>query len=219
MARSLARRLLDLAVDATVSVFCGYHSRRRFFLQYERTLIGDARMGDKIKIVGRLRGNGPPSSAPLSGVTCLCYQTVVQLADGEAWGKKIWAERWPDLFVDDESGSVLIRTLTAAVSLAEMRTGWVHDPPPFATRRETVGRFLDDYALENHALPERVGAKYPVRYREVVLREGDRVAVIGRPLIELDPTARGVLRGPATRVAFADEPGETIVSNEPDVWS
>ena len=98
MARSPARRLLDLAVDATVSAFYGYHSRRRFFLQHERTLIEDARIGDRIKIVGRLRGNGPPSSAPLSGVTCLFYQTVVQLADGEGWGKKVWAERWPDVF-------------------------------------------------------------------------------------------------------------------------
>jgi hypothetical protein len=218
MARSPTRRLLDLAVDATVSAFCGYHSRRRLFLQHERTLIRDARMGNRIKIVGQLRGNGPPSSAPLSGVTCLCYQTVVQLSEGEAWGKKIWAEQWPNLFVDDESGSVLIRMLTAEMSLVEMRTGWVHDPPPFAARRESVGRFLDGYALDNHVLSERVSAKQSVRYKEVVLREGDRVAVIGRPLIELDPTARGVLRGPATRVAFADEPGESIVSNEPDVW-
>ena len=71
-----------------------------------------------------------------------------------------------------------------------------------------AGWFLERYAVPVNAV---------LLYREVVLKEGDRVAVLGRPRMELDPTARGDFRTPPTRIVF-DEPGQLLISDEPGVF-
>jgi len=54
------------------------------------------------------------------------------------------------------------------------------------------------------------------RYREFVLRGGDRVAVIGRAVREPDPTMPPAgLRQPAFRLVLGESPEGVIVSNEP----
>ena len=54
------------------------------------------------------------------------------------------------------------------------------------------------------------------RYREFVLRGGERVAVFGRAVREPDPTVLPAgLRQPAFRVVLGEPPEGVIVSNEP----
>ena len=63
--------------------------------------------------------------------------------------------------------------------------------------------------------PKKRGA----RFREVVLREGDRIAVLGKAVHEPDPTAFSVgLRQPALRVVLGEPPDGVIVSNEAGAW-
>jgi hypothetical protein len=65
-------------------------------------------------------------------------------------------------------------------------------------------------------VPKKRGA----RYREVVLREGDTVAVLGKAVQEPDPTAASVgFRQPALRVVLGELPDTAIVSNEPGACS
>lgn len=214
MGRSRARRLLYLAADAGVSLL-GYRSRRAAFLKYERTLIRDARMGQMVKIVGRLRGSGLEFRAPLTAAACLWYRTTVKSIDvggfvplAAFWfGRRIQEEESQDLLVEDESGLVVVRRGCARFSLVEMRSGWILERTALPGG-ETARWFLERYAVTV------AGA---IAYREVVLKEGAEVAVLGRPRIELDPAGRGGFRTPATRTVF-DEQGEIIVSNEPGVF-
>jgi hypothetical protein len=202
-------------------------------------LIRDARMGELVKVVGRLRGNGWEFKAPLSAASCLWYQAVVKTLDVPAVanaaflfgfpyalvafvpgfvsflarfpvGKTITEEESVDLFIDDKSGSAIVDARSARFSLVGMRTGWDGAWVADANigRAAAALRFLERYA---------VTAGGPVMYREAFLKEGDTVAVLGRPRMELDPTSHGDFRTPPTRIVF-DEPGQVLVSDEPGVF-
>ena len=113
-----------------------------------------------------------------------------------------------------------------------MRSSWCYEPPaPWdgatpppprtsggswrrtgtssATTRSILERMLSE-------APKKRGA----RYREVVLRHGDRVAILGEAVQEPDPTAVPAgLRQPVFRVVIGEPPDPGIVSNEPGAWS
>jgi hypothetical protein len=237
MATSPARRLLYRVADAGASLYGDYQSRRTEFLAHERTPIASARMGELVKVVGRLRGNGWEYKAPLSAKPCLWYRTVVKKFDVPAvpplvgaaapfaWpillpeivipalapvlarfklGKTITEEESVDLFLEDDSGSAVIDARSAQFSLVAMRSGWESD----SWQGDAAGRLLERYAVPPSG---------KLLYREVFLKEGDRVAVLGRPRTELDPTSHGDFRTPPTRIVF-DEPGQVLVSDEPGVF-
>ena len=231
MATSPGRRLLYGLADAGASVYGQFRSKRSAFLSHERTPIAGARMGELVKVVGRLRGNGWEYKAPLSATPCLWYRAAVKnleslpsflvLAGGYfsildilktsvarfTDGKAIAEEESVDLFLDDESGSAVVDARSAHFSLVSMRSGWTLAAPDVG-RGAAAGRFLERYAVTPNG---------QLMYREVFLKEGDTVAVLGRPRTELDPTARGDFRTPPTRIVF-DEPGQLLVSNEPGVF-
>ena len=63
-------------------------------------------------------------------------------------------------------------------------------------------------------------AKRAARYREFVLRPGDRVAVVGQAAQHPDPTAFPAGgRQPAIRVVLGEAPNAASISNLPGVWS
>ena len=97
-----------------------------------------------------------------------------------------------------------------------------------AATTENVRRFLDAHGHELHyhrrSILERmlIGGpkKRGARYREVVLREGDRVAVLGKAVQEPDPTVSSAgFRQPVFRVVLGEPPDPVIVSNEAGAWS
>jgi hypothetical protein len=226
-------RILGLVVDAAKTAFHGYPCREGTLFQYERTAIAKARMGEMVKIVGRLRATTTLFTAPLTGATCVWYRTIAQTWDGFLYSpRRIVEHKWQDFFVEDESGSALIRMQGAEVSLEEMRGSWCYEPPaPWDERgaaTENVRRFLAAHGFELHYFPrsilERMLTEVPkkrgARYREVVLREGDTVAVLGKAVQEPDPTAASVaFRQPALRVVLGELPDTAVVSNEPGACS
>jgi hypothetical protein len=227
-------RVFGLIVDVAKTAYHGYPCREGTLLQYRQTAIAQAGMGDTIKIVGRLRATSAKFTAPLTGATCVWYRTVVQTWDGFLYSpRRIIEHKWQDLVVEDESGSALIRMQGAEISLHAMRAPWGYDPPaPWDERRaattENLQRFLAAHGHElryhQRSILERMLSEVPkqrgARYREVVLREGERVAVLGKAVHEPDPAAHSVgSRQPAVRVVFGDAPDAVIVSNEPGVWS
>jgi hypothetical protein len=231
---SETNRVLGLIVDAAKTVYHGYPCREGTLFQHQRTSIAEARMGETIKIVGRLRATAAPFTAPLTGATCVWYRTVAQTWDGFLYSpRRIIEHKWQDFFVDDESGSALVRMQGAEVSLEEMRAPWCFEPPaPWDERStattENVRQFLAAHGFElryhRRSILERMLTEFPkkrgARYREVVLREGDRVAVLAKAVHEPDPNASSIgLRAPALRVVLGDAPEAAIVSNEPGACS
>jgi hypothetical protein len=234
MSASDGRRMLGWFVDAAKTAFHGYSCREGTLLQYRRTPIARARMGETVKIIGKLRASADAFTAPLTGATCLWYQTIAQTWDGFLYSPRHIVERkCQDLFVDDDTGSALIRMQRAEVSLEQMRTAWSYEPPPPWDERsiattENVRRFLAAHGFELRYYPRsileqmltEVPKKRAARYREVVLREGDRVAVLGQVVREPDPTASpDGFRQPVVRVVFGEPPDDVIVSNEAGAWS
>ena len=234
MSRPDGSRVFGLVVDTLKTAFHGYACREGTLLQYRRTPISRARMGETVKIVGRLRASAPAFTAPLTGATCIWYRTVAQTWDGFLYSpRRITEHKFQDVFVDDDTGSALIRMQAAEVSLEEMRARWCYEPPaPWDDMNnaatENVRRFLAAHGFElryhRRSILERMLTEVPkkrgARFREVVLREGDTVAVLGKAVHEPDPTAASVgFRHPAVRVVFGDPPDPAIVSNEPGACS
>src|SRR5206468_1259486 len=141
--------------------------------------------------------------------------------------RRIVAHKWQDFFIEDETGSALVRMQGAEVSLEEMRGPWCYEPPaPWDERgaaTENVGRFLAAHGFGLHYFPRsilermltEVPKKHGARYREVGLWQGDSVAVLGKVVQEPDPTVASVaFRQPALRVVLGELPDTAIVSNE-----
>jgi hypothetical protein len=226
-------RVLGLVLDAAKTVFHGYPCREGTLLQYRRTPIARARPGETVKIVGKLRASAPAFTAPLTGATCVWYRTIAQTWDGFLYSpRRITEHRFQDLFVDDDTGSALIRMQAAEVSLEEMRAGWCFEPPaPWELNNaatENVARFLvaHGYALNYfpRSILERMLSEAPkkrgARYKEHVLRQGDRVAVLGGAVRQPDPAApANGFRQPVLQLVLGETPGAPIVSNEPGVWA
>jgi hypothetical protein len=225
--------VLGMIVDVVKSAVHGYPCREGTLLQYWRTPIARARMGEAIKVVGRLRATAPAFTAPLTGATCVWYRTVAQTWDGFLYSpRRIIEHKWQDLLVEDDSGSALVSMQGAEVSLEEMRSRWCYEPPaPWDERSsattENVRRFLEAHGAElsyhRRSILERMLSEVPkkrgARYREVVLRQGDEVAILGRAVHEPDPTVfPGAARQPVFRVVLGAPPDAVIVSNEPGVW-
>ena len=216
-------------VDAAKTVFHGYPCREGTLQQWRQTSIAEARMGETIKIIGKLRPTGATFSAPLGGVSCVWYRTVAQTWDGFLYSpRRIVEERSQDLYVEDETGSALVRMQGGEVSLAGMRAPWSYEPPaPWeienAATTESVRRFLAAHGFElsyhRRSILERMLTEEPkkrgARYREVVLRAGDSVAVLGTAVHEPDPTAAPIgFRQPALRLVLGGAPDAAIVSDE-----
>jgi len=216
-----------------------------------RTPIAQACMGETVKIVGVLRPTSPLFTAPLSGASCLWYQAAVQVYRPHRYGPETIADRRSqDVFVDDETGSAVVRIGAAAVVRVEETGDWCYEPPRPGDERilattENVRRYVQErgIALQYHRtpfyvlrttlrtlfLPDRDESLMPVpglperraaRYREFVLRPGERVAVVGQAAQRPDPTAYPAHgREPALRLVLGEAPSSVSVSAWPGVLS
>jgi len=227
-------RVLGLIVDVAKTAYHGYPCREGTLLRYPQSAIGQVGMGETVKVVGRLRATAPSFTAPLTGAACVWYRTIVQTWDGFLYSpRRIIEHKWQDLVVDDAGGSAVVRMQGAQVSLEGMRAPWGYEPPPpwderHAATTENLRRFLAARGHELHyhrrSILERMLSEAPklrgARYREVVLRQGDRVAVLGKAVHEPDPTVHSAgARQPPVRVVLGDAHEPVIVSNEPGAWS
>lgn len=121
----------------------------------------------------------------------------------------------------------------AKVSLVGMREGWSYEPPDPTDERSTATtenvraflaahgvtlRYRRTWLLERLLAPLTTPVARGARYREVVLREGDFVAVLGSVTERINPTAHsGGLRQPALQPVFGEIAG-TLVSNQYGAW-
>jgi hypothetical protein len=185
-----------------------------------------------------LRGGGEPLRAPLTAATCLWYRTVAKHVDFgypfppfDWLSKPIVEEESTTMFVDDDSGSVLVHAAGARFSLVDMRQGWYQDPPR-SSGGDAARRFLERYAVSvdrsygpgearrrGQRAPDVMSREPYVMYRESVLRAGETVALLGRPFMEPDPAGSGIgSRTPPIRIVFGGVAGAIMISNEPGVF-
>jgi hypothetical protein len=218
----------------------------RRLIELPRTPIAEIGRGGLVKVVGTLRASAPTFTAPLSGATCVWYWSAAQIYTRLRYAPDpITEQKAQDVFVDDETGSALVRMgPNVQVRTADMKEDWCYEPPipgderniattenvrhylkshgvavrywrtPFYTLRTLLQR--DDFLLPSSGVPEKRAA----RYREFVLRPGDRVAIVGYASHQPDPTvAVAGLRTAPLRLELGAAADGLFVSNELGVWA
>jgi len=115
----------------------------------------------------------------------------------------------------DETGSASIDMKNAEVSLGDGGRRWWRTPVATAEGRRAK-TFLESRGAKLRLYGEWLGAKY----REAVLKDGDRVVVFGSVAHEPDPTVRaGGGRELGMRVVLGYGSSGLVISDEPDVWA
>jgi hypothetical protein len=185
----------------------------------------------------------------LTGASCVWYATRVE--PYQPWyadrPRVVVETRCQVIYVDDDSGSAVVRMERAEVRVVSMRDPWQDeaatsseswlyetfgrpietDDDRMVARTEKLRNFLQARGVPLHyrapsvfevlANREPRPSKRLARFREDVLPEGIRVAVLGRVWREPDPTAPPInMRQPAFRPVFGESPHGVIVSTEPD---
>ena len=202
--------------------------------KYGRTPIAGARAGEVVKIVGSVRASAPAFTSPLTGASCVwCVTRVEPYRPWYAAGPPVVEVRSQDFYVDDDSGSAVVRMDRAEVRLAGMSEAWQRESSTaddrYVATASLIRAFLEMRGVPIHDQPagffqsllvwERPPNDLRAYYREDVLREGTRVAVLGRAWQEPDPTAAPInLREPAFRLVLGDAPHGVIVSTETDAF-
>jgi len=192
---------------------------RRALRAAARVSVAEARDGQLIKIVGRLRSDPAARrlAAPLTGRACAYHETVVE--ERRSSGK---SSHWRTLirevdfagsfFVDDGSGQALVEVASPRVVLvtdAHFRSGTFND----------AAQELENFLTRHGESSEGWVFNRPLRYSEGALEEGEEVAVFGRCVLEPDPDPSGAgvgYRERAMRVKIMSPlNGELLISDDP----
>jgi hypothetical protein len=157
---------------------------RRAIAQRETTAVAALAEGAPAKIRGVAAAREPLVTSPVSGRACIGYRITIERV-GHGASPVVRREAWPSFFVTDETGTAAVEG-PFAILLDPDDGGWADLPPPV-------------YALLEEAkvpVTGRFGRVEEFRFEETLLQVGDRVGVVGRPSLEIDPAGRASLREP-----------------------
>jgi hypothetical protein len=174
---------------------------RRRLQKTAATAIGEISQDGLFKIVGTVRYCAPPIIAPLTKRTCACYIAGVEstyVGSRSHSGLEIASEKkTTDFLVEDESGSVRVRTEDAVMLLSS-------DAAPADEEQATE---IDNAIVE--FLKSKGAAVIPpvneIIYREGIVEEGEEVVVLAH--ISRVPVTRA---GAMARSGYRDTPTELV---------
>jgi|CXWL01.1.fsa_nt_gi hypothetical protein len=191
MRHNLFLDLLGLAITGGGLLYHHFfnHDRRvkRALARVPQGRIGSTSHGQSVRVVGRLDLHAPALVSPLSERTCAYYELVLE----ESRGKNGWATigreaRTADFVVQDGSGTALVRTASAEVSVVKDEH---HACSTFQGPDADLMAMLDRFGEKVTSM----GIYRGLRCTEGVLEAGEHVAVCGparRPLAtEVDAAA------------------------------
>ena len=176
----------------------------------KRASLGELPEGKVARIVGTARSAGATLEAPLSGRTCLAYFVQVEGLERAQKGRDAWKGIIKVLggvpfAIDDGTGRALVDPQDAEITL---------ELDAAAEVGETNARAVAFFHRQGKVIP-----RGRLRYREGVIEEGERVAVLGAGVREPDPDAAPTsYRGEQpTRLVVASSPKHRVViSDRPD---
>jgi len=180
---------------------------RRAIARMETTPIAALHEGKRAKIRGVVSAREPLLKSPISERPCVGYRIGIDDASHApdlSWDPLVSREDWPSFLVADETGTVAVQG------------------PPFEMLVEPSDRSED---LPQTALA--LLAQHDVRMRdlwsyrkfwfeETLLEVGDRVVVVGRPSLTIDPAGRGSYREPPQLFVMRGTTDEPIVVLDDD---
>jgi len=149
------------------------------------------------KVAGVVAARDHLVRSPISGDACIGFRVIVEtslgiLAKREACGA---------FTLTDDTGTAGIDG-PFQIALDPDDGGWAHLPPAvFALLQEEMGR--DAWSV--------IGSEREVRFQEALLKPGDRIAVLGRATLEVDPAGRGSYREAPMLVHFRGTDHQPVV--------
>jgi hypothetical protein len=157
---------------------------RRALERATPTAIASLREGDLTKITGVIAPRAPMLMSAVGRQPCVGYNTAVEEMDKTAWRLIFNSAACASFFVTDESGTAVVEGNIVIAPHPDV--GWGTPPASLVPRRDDVG-----------SLPSlRITIERPTRYREILLKPGDSVSVLGRAKMEIDPAGRSSFRDP-----------------------
>ena len=158
----------------------------------QRLARGTAKIGDReiVTVVGKVRPL-EELEAPLSGRTCVAFESIARIYDGRNYLGQVVERAMVNFELETADGLVRVEGEQAEVAL---------DPSPLIPRKiEREAKFLASHSRS----PEYArGAGFD----EVVIQEGDKVAVQGMAVLEQSPEGERGYRDAPLRVRIVAHP-------------
>ena len=158
------------------------------------------------KITGVVSAREPLLTSPISGRACVGYRITIHQrpeAHPEHQGVLVVRrEAWPSFLVNDDTGTVVAEG-PFSILLDPDDGGWTNLPASvYALLQEANVRLDKEFA-----------------FRETLLAPGNRVALVGRPSLEVDPAGQSSLREPPQLYVFRGSEAEPValIDDEPAV--
>lgn len=199
-------------IAVAVSHFTGAERVRRKLRTQPATRIAEMTDDMRGKVVGTARAVGELLEAPLSKRPCIAYAVTV-LEHSRHSGGKIHETRCASFVLEDGSGRALVDATDAHIAITgggNVQSGSLDDPSMAA-----------ELFLQRHGRHAYDGAITRRLYREAVVFDGDRIAVLGAGTREPDPDAQPTAeyRGDQpTRLRLTSSPKHPLViSDDPTV--
>jgi hypothetical protein len=180
---------------------------RRSIGRMKTTAIAALQAGERAKVCGVVTAREPLVTSPISGRDCVGYRVVIDDTSHDptlSWDPVVSREAWPSFLVTDETGPVAVQ------GPLEMLV-WP------CSGGETLPAGASALLAADGVRMWDLLRRRTFWFRETLLKVGDRVRVVGRPSLEIDPAGRGSFREPP-RLQFMrgtlDEP--VVVLDEDD---
>ena len=181
----IALNVLALGLMAGQDLLARHRRRapRRALERAKPAAIASLQQGELTKITGVVALREAMLTSAVGKESCIGYSTAVESATGAGeWRPVLNAAACGSFFVTDESGTAVVD----GTILIAPDGGW-ETPPASLFPRVDDGRSLASRAPT---------FQVRTRYREIVLKPGDRVSVLGRAKMEIDPAGRSSFRDP-----------------------
>jgi hypothetical protein len=176
------------------------------------TQIDQVKEGEVVKLVGKLRypAGQQPLKAPISAKTCTYFQVVIEEGSGKHSQTVLEDEQSQAFLLEDGTGRALVQVEDADF-VVRYDSIVLHE----ADERDRVMRYIADNAARARGTWDGQASRSAM---ERLLREGDKVAVLGQAAWEPDPepgaTGQGY-REQARRLVIRAPAGGTVhVSDE-----
>ena len=207
--------LVDVVFTIASALALWHGSRRRRRKAARRpierratTTIAGLREGEQTKIRGVVAAREALLTSPIGGRTCIGYRAIIDDVTHDpafVWTPLVSREAWPSFLVEDETGTVAVQ---GAVEI-------LVDP---SDSGENLPSRVYDLLAEDKVRMKDLWRARRFWFRETLLKVGDRVSVVGRPTLEIDPAGQGSFREPPRLYVMRgtrDEPVVVIDDDEP----
>jgi hypothetical protein len=162
---------------------------RRALARAKNTPIAQLPQDEPVKITGVIAPHEAMVTSPFENQLCIGYGTRIHTSRAEGKGKDstLKSVGCASFLVTDETGTAVV-------------AGPVFILPPPDQASKGAPEWMYERWPPAPKPPWEPIADEAVSYREVLLEPGDRVSVLGRAALEVDPGGQASLRAPPMRV-------------------